>query len=146
MYLSDILSAFRQSLMGTVLLVVQVAFTFAVLVNIYAMIDSYEQQIGGDSGYVDEDSLIAITMPNYEQLASTEENFGRWRNVIEQDLNLIRSTPGVKEVVLAHAGIPFQNRIGFNTFDRAKRPDQLDNASTPATRYAADAGTLELLG
>ena len=146
MYIQDILNAFRHALIGTLLLVVQVAFTFAVLANIYAMVDSYAQQIDGDTGYVDEDSLISVTLPSYENLKPDAESIGRWRSVIENDLNVIRATPGIKDVVLAHGGVPFQNRIGFNNFDQIRQLEQKESAGVPATRYAADLGVVDLLG
>jgi len=146
MYIQDILNAFRHSLIGTLLLVVQVAFTFSVLTNIYAMVDSYAQQIDGDTGYVDEDSLISVTLPSYDELKPDTETIGRWRSVIENDLNIIRSTPGVKGVVLAHGGVPFQNRLGFDNFDQIRQLDKKESAGVPATRYAADLGIVSLLG
>jgi putative ABC transport system permease protein len=146
MYIQDILNAFRHAIIGTLLLVVQVAFTFAVLVNIYAMVDSYAKQIDGDTGYVDEDSLISVTLPSYDDLIADEESIGRWRSVIENDLNILRSTPGISHVTLAHGGIPFQNRMGFSNFDQIRSLEQKESAGVPATRYAADLGVVDLLG
>jgi putative ABC transport system permease protein len=146
MYVQDILNGFRHAIIGTLLLVVQVAFTFAVLVNIYAMVDSYAKQIDGDTGYVDEDSLISVTLPSYDDLTANEESIGRWRSVIENDLNIIRSTPGISGVVLAHGGIPFQNRMGFDNFDQIRSLEHKESAGVPATRYSADFGVVDLLG
>jgi len=146
MYISDIISTLRQSKAGTFLLVIQVAFTFAVLVNIYAMIDAYTSQIVSDSGYRDEDSLLGVTLRPYDESDKTEESLGRWRNQIEQDLNLMRSMPGVKEVALAHNGIPFQNSMSTNNFDQIRKIDQDNTSRVPNTRYSADVNTMDLLG
>ena len=50
MYLDDIFSTLRQAKAGTLLQLFQVAFTFAVLVNLYAMIDDYRSQVNKDHG------------------------------------------------------------------------------------------------
>ena len=91
MSFSDILRAFRQSKTGTILLVIQAAFTFAVLVNIYAMVDSYTSQVVSESGYADEDSLIGVSLFQYDQEENTAETVGIWRNQIERDLSDLHS-------------------------------------------------------
>tara|TARA_R110002072_G_scaffold56097_7_gene145574 strand:+ start:1366 stop:2622 length:1257 start_codon:yes stop_codon:yes gene_type:complete len=146
MYLSDIFSTFRQSFGGTILLIIQVAFTFAVLVNVYAMVDAYSVQMVGESGYVDEPSLVGITLRPYNKVSNDTEAVGQWRNQIERDLAIMRATPGVKEVALAHAGVPFMNPIGVGNFDEIRRVDQDQSSSVPNTRYSADVNTLSLLG
>jgi putative ABC transport system permease protein len=146
MYFSDILSTFRQSKTGTILLVIQAAFTFAVLVNIYAMVDSYTSQVVSESGYVDEDSLIGVTLFQYDQEESNAETIGIWRNQIERDLSTIRSTPGVREVAMAENGIPFQNSFRINNFDTIRRLEQDPGSSVPNTRYTADVNSISLLG
>ncbi len=146
MYLSDILSTLRQSTAGTLLLIVQVAFTFAVLVNIYAMIDAYTSQVVSESGYEDEDSLLGVTLSPFAESEKTEESIGRWRNQIVEDLNIMHSTLGVKDVALAHGGIPFQNTLRINNFDQMRKIDQEKTSGVPNTRYSADVNTIELLG
>lgn len=146
MYLSEIFSSFRQAFGGTVLLIIQVAFTFAVLVNVYAMVDAYTVQLIGESGYVDEPSLIGITLRPYNSANRSDESTGQWRNQIERDLAIMRSTPGVKEVALAHQGIPFMNPLGPSNFDDIRRVDQDKTSSVPNTRYSADVNTLSMLG
>ena len=146
MYLSEIFSSFRQSLGGTLLLIIQVAFTFAVLVNVYAMVDAYTVQMIGESGYVDEPSLVGVTLRPYNSATRTDETVGQWRNQIERDLSIIRSTPGVKEVALAHEGVPFMNPLGPSNFDEIRRVDQDKASSVPNTRYSADVNTMSMLG
>jgi hypothetical protein len=77
MYIQDIQNGFRHAVIGTLLLVVQVAFTFA---------------------------------------------------------------------VLAHGGIPIQNRMGSNNFDQIRSLERQESPEIPATRYAPDFGIVDLLG
>jgi putative ABC transport system permease protein len=128
------------------LLAIQVAFTFAVLVNVYAMVDAYDVQIDGESGYVDEPSLLGVTVRPFITEEINDDTAGRYRNQIERDLAIMKAAPGVKDVALAHAGVPFMNSIGNENFDQIRRTDQDQANSVPNTRYSADVNTLSLLG
>lgn len=148
MYLSDIFSTLRHSISGTLLLIIQAALTFAVLVNVYAMVDAYTSQLIGTSGYKDEDSLLGVSLSPYDAITRTrdDESRGQWRNQVERDLAIMRSTPGVKEVALAHDGVPFMNQLGNNNFDQIHRFGQDQSRALPNTRYSADVNTISLLG
>ena len=146
MYLGDIFSTLRHSKAATLLLIVQVAFTFAVVVNVYAMVDDYRYQVVRDSGYQDEDSLLGVSIRPYGESERSEESIGKWRNQIERDMTIMRSVPGIKDVAMAHGGIPFQNTFHSNNFDRLRRQSEKITDGVPNTRYSADINTFELLG
>ncbi|MEM7362622.1 MAG: FtsX-like permease family protein [Pseudomonadota bacterium] len=146
MFFADIFSGFRQAKGGTILLLIQVAFTFAVVVNVYAMVDSYRQQVLADSGIVDHDTIIGVTIRRFGADDKTPDRIGEWRNRVEKDISVLRGIPGVKEVSLAHEGIPTQNTMFIENFDRLRREDQEAQESIPNTRYSADVNTLSLLG
>lgn len=140
----EILSSLKHSFFGTILLLVQVAFTFAVLVNVYAMVDAYRAQIIRDSGYQDEDSLLGVSVRPYGSRASAEQG-GDWRNQIEIDMGIMKSVLGIVDVSMAHEGIPFQSNLHVNNFDRFRADSDLSEG-VPVTRYSADLNTVDLLG
>ena len=146
MYLGDILSTLRHSKAGALLLFIQVAFSFAVLVNVYAMVDAYRSQVIDDTGFRDEDSLLGVTIRPYEEIAKTPANIGKSRNRIEQDMNIMRSIPGIQDVAMAHGGIPMQNDFRVNTFDQLRLEGEPATGGVPNTRYSAVKNTIDLLG
>ena len=52
----------------------------------------------------------------------------------------------IKDVALAHEGIPMQNTLFSNNFDRLRREGKELTEGVPNTRYSADINTFELLG
>ncbi len=147
MYLGDIFSTLRHSKAGTLLLVLQVAFTFAVLVNVYAMIQDYRKQVVKDHGFKDEASLIGVTIRPYDRATQGEAARARYRNQIERDLAIMRSTLDVADVSMAHEGIPLQNNIYVErNREFLRREGQLQTEAVRHTRYSADVNTLDLLG
>jgi len=146
MYFGDIFSMLRHSKAGTLLLVIQVAFTFAVIVNVYAMVDSYRAQVVDDTGFRDEDGLLGITIYPYAEIEKTAEKIGISRNRIEQDMRLMRSVPGVEDVAMAHEGIPMQNDLRVRTFDQIRIEGEPASGGIPNTRYSAVTNTIGLLG
>ncbi|MBO6655862.1 MAG: FtsX-like permease family protein [Pseudomonadales bacterium] len=145
--LTDFISTIRYSKAGSSLLFFQVAFTFAVLVNVYSMVMDYRKQVVKDHGFKDEDSLIAVTLRPYKRDGLTEQDKASWRNQIERDLEILRGTLDVEMVSMAHEGVPLQNNLYV---DQMREFIRLEGAEESEgirhTRYSADTNTLELLG
>ncbi|MBO6557579.1 MAG: FtsX-like permease family protein [Pseudomonadales bacterium] len=145
--LTDFISTIRYSKAGSSLLLFQVAFTFAVLVNVYSMVMDYRKQVVKDHGFKDEDSLIAVTLRPYKRDGLTEQDKASWRNQIERDLEILRGTLDVEMVSMAHEGVPLQNNLYV---DQMREFIRLEGAEESEgirhTRYSADTNTLELLG
>ena len=147
MYLGDILSTLRQSRAGNLLLVLQVAFTFAVLVNVYAMVEDYRKQVLKDHGFKDEDSLLGVTLRSYDRGEGSARDRALYRNQIERDLAIMRSSLDVASVSMAHEGIPLQNNIYVEeNREFLRREGQQPAEAVRHTRYSADVNTLDLLG
>ncbi|MEM7363966.1 MAG: FtsX-like permease family protein [Pseudomonadota bacterium] len=143
MYLADILRSFRRAPGGTLLLLVQVGFTFAVLVNVVALFDSYYRQLNKDSGIRNEAGVLAATVRGYGE---------GWENAPpgllhmqhERTKEIIRGVTGVESVSYAHEGVPYQLSMHVQNTDRLTAPgNPLDVVNT---RYSAEASTLDLLG
>ena len=100
---------------GTILLLAQTALTFAVLSNVYAIIDSYTRQIDVDSGYVDEDTLLGISIRLYGDEGSADQAVaGIRRNQIAADVDVMPSwaratslTPRIERITSTSAAIWF---------------------------------------
>ncbi|MBO6659053.1 MAG: FtsX-like permease family protein [Pseudomonadales bacterium] len=144
---TDFISTLRYSKAGSLLLFFQVAFTFAVLVNVYAMVMDYRKQVVKDHGFKDEDSLIAVTLRPYKRENLGEQDKAAWRNQIEKDLDILRGTLDVEMVSMAHEGVPLQNNLYVDQMREFIRLEGADESEgIRHTRYSADTNTLDLLG
>ena len=107
MIFADALSFLRYSKAPSIIALIQLSLTFAVLGNVLAMVDAYREQIVSVSGYFDEDGLLAVSLyKNGNEVPSS-----RWRDEIARDLEAIEAVPGVVEIALAHEGVPMQRNF-----------------------------------
>ena len=141
MIFADALSFLRYSKAPSIIALIQLSLTFAVLGNVLAMVDAYREQIVSVSGYFDEDGLLAVSLyKNGNEVPSS-----RWRDEIARDLEAIEAVPGVVEIALAHEGVPMQRNLNVNNQDVLRVLGD-DTNGQPATRYSASENTVSVLG
>jgi len=92
----------------------------------------------------DETGLIGVILRPFD--STLKRDPGRYRNRIEKDLTLLRSTDGVVDVVLAHAGIPMYFDRGANPRGNVRIAGTDSRDGVPVAGYSANVNTLDFLG
>jgi putative ABC transport system permease protein len=94
MEIGPILRAMGRNKVRFGLIVAEVALTLAIVVNCVALIRDAQAKMGHASGF-DDDNLVRVTSNPFEK-AFRED--GYLDNVLRQDLEVLRATPGVRDV------------------------------------------------
>jgi putative ABC transport system permease protein len=135
MEIRPILSALLRNKTGAILVALQIAITLAVVTNAVFIINQRLEKMARDPG-IDSPNLIFIQSigyrPDYHH-----------RNTIQQDLDLLRSEPGVIAASPVN-GVPLSGG-GSSTTYRAKPGDD-DASDVPGNYYEVDEQGVEAFG
>jgi putative ABC transport system permease protein len=119
------------------LIVAEVALTLAIVVNCVALIRDAQGRMAQPSGF-DDDNIVRVTSNPFDK-AFRED--GYLDNVLREDLQVLRSTPGVRAVTNTNY-LPWQGG-GSST---EMRPAGSKGEMFRTQVYNADEGTLDTLG
>ncbi len=139
MEIVPILQTFRFNKSSLALVIVQLAFTLAVLVNALVIIDAYRTRLGMDSG-VDDRALAVVEVEPVDHAYFSDE--GRVRNDVQQDLEALGRLDGVTGVTQL-SSFPLSGEGAM----RASWPQGgVKEKAARHTLYAGDAQALSTLG
>jgi putative ABC transport system permease protein len=137
MEIGPILRAMRRNKVRFGLIVAEVALTLAIVANCVALIRDAQTRMAQPSGFDDENIVRATSNP-FEK-AFRED--GYLDNVLRQDLDLLRSTPGVRAVSNTNF-LPWQGGGSSTEMRIAGSKGEMFRTQI----YNADEGTFEALG
>jgi putative ABC transport system permease protein len=137
MELGPILRAMGRNKVRFGLIVAEVALTLAIVVNCVALIRDAQGRMAQPSGF-DDDNIVRVTSNPFDK-AFRED--GYLDNVLREDLQVLRSTPGVRAVTNTNF-LPWQGG-GSST---EMRPAGSKGEMFRTQVYNADEGTLDTLG
>jgi putative ABC transport system permease protein len=138
MEIGPILRAMLRNKIGVGLLVLEIAFTMAVVVNCLNMVQANRTRMTIPTG-IDEENIIAIAIRSHGD-AFDEDNY--LDQVIQGDLAMIRSQPGVIDATPI-SPLPLQ---GGGSSTQIKAVGRDDAALVRAPQYRLDEHFLETLG
>lgn len=138
MELGPILRAMSRNKTKVALLVLEIAFTTAVVLNCLAMIGAQRRQIERESG-IDEDRLVAVSLRTWGE-AFAEDAYVNAQ--AERDMAALRAMPGVDEATII-GPLPLQGGGSSATFKELGGKDS-DKVRAPV--YYADEHVLATLG
>ncbi len=134
MEIGPILRALLRNKTGAVLIALQIAFTMTVIVNALFMIKERTELIARPSGLVEED-IFYLTSTGF----ATDFNE---RVTIEEDLALLRQTPGIKDAIQINA-IPLSGG-GWSMGLQTEPGEEID--ATSVALYMVDSHGIDTLG
>jgi putative ABC transport system permease protein len=137
MELGPILRAMGRNKVRFGLIVAEVALTLAIVANCVALIRDAQAKMSQPSGF-DDDNIVRVTSNPFEK--SFRED-GYLDNALREDLQVLRSTPGVRAVSNTNF-LPWQG--GGSATEM--RPVGSKGEMFRTQVYNADEGTLETLG
>lgn len=137
MEIGPILRAMRRNKVRFGLIVAEVALTLAIVANCVALIRDAQARMAQPSGF-DDDNIVRVTSNPFEK-AFRED--GYLDNVLREDLQVLRSTPGVRAVGNTNF-LPWQGG-GSST---EMRPVGSKGEMFRTQVYNADEGTFDALG
>jgi putative ABC transport system permease protein len=137
MELGPILRAMGRNKVRFGLIVAEVALTLAIVANCVALIRDAQSKMSQPSGF-DDENIVRVTSNPFEK--SFRED-GYLDNVLREDLQVLRSTPGVRAVSNTNF-LPWQGG-GSST---EMRPAGSKGEMFRTQVYNADEGTLDTLG
>jgi putative ABC transport system permease protein len=137
MELGPILRAMGRNKVRFGLIVAEVALTLAIVANCVALIRDAQAKMSQPSGF-DDDNIVRVTSNPFDK-AFRED--GYLDNVLREDLQVLRSTPGVRAVSNTNF-LPWQGG-GSST---EMRPAGSKGEMFRTQVYNADEGTLDTLG
>jgi len=136
--LGPILRSMLRNKIAVGLLMVEIAFTMAVVVNCLNLVIANNERMSIPTGLDEEQILVLRSQPHGD--AFDEDDF--LRNVIDQDLALIRSQPGVVDAT-AMSPTPLQ---GGGSSTQLKAVGLPDDKLVRAPQYRLDEHFLNTLG
>ncbi len=134
MEFGPILRAMRRSKVGAVLIALQIAFTMTVIVNAFFMVQERVRLSERPSGVV-EDELFYLTSTGFGAVFNE-------RVTVEEDLAMLRQTPGVVDAVQINA-IPLSGS-GWSTGLQTEPGDEIQG--TGVAVYMVDTHGIHTLG
>jgi putative ABC transport system permease protein len=137
MEIGPILRAMRRNKVRFGLIVAEVALTLAIVANCVALIRDAQTRMAQPSGF-DDENIVRVTSNPFEK-AFRED--GYLDNVLRQDLDLLRSTPGVRAVSNTNF-LPWQGGGSSTEMRIAGSKGEMFRTQI----YNADEGTFEALG
>jgi len=137
MELGPILRAMGRNKVRFGLIVAEVALTLAIVANCVALIRDAQSRMAQPSGF-DDDNIVRVSSTPFEK-AFREE--GYLDNVLRQDLEVMRATPGVRAVTNTNF-LPWQGGGSSTELRVAGSKGEMFRTQI----YNADEGTFEALG
>jgi putative ABC transport system permease protein len=135
--LGPILRAMGRNKVRFGLIVAEVALTLAIVVNCVALIRDAQAKIAQPSGF-DDENIVRVTSNPFEK--SFRED-GYLDNVLREDLEVLRTTPGVRAVTNTNF-LPWQGGGSSTEMRVAGSKGEMFRTQV----YNADEGTLDALG
>ncbi|MGH9869828.1 MAG: ABC transporter permease [Candidatus Polarisedimenticolia bacterium] len=137
MEFGPILRAMRRNPFRFGLIVLEVAFTLAIVVNCVGMILDASKELGRPSGFDDHHLLVVDSLPFAKEFL--DDNY--LEQSIDQDLVLLRGLPGVRAATNTRLR-PWQGGGSSGSL----KPMGTDREMLRTQTYGADEGTLDTLG